>query len=110
MLEDLFPVEVAVLGVDHDPIQPEGHRHLGHTGRFQRHPQPVNRFTGRELFPKLSNREGVHTDARIELTLSLAPVAHLSLARHGSWVKAAQIFVHCHRASLAEYDAATVAI
>ena len=110
MLDDLLPVEVAVLGVDHHPVQPEGHRHLGHAGRFQRHPQPIDRLTGRELFPKLSDRECVHIDACIELTLSLAPVAHLSLARHGSWVKAAQIFVHCHRASLAEYDAATVAI
>ena len=66
MLDDLFPVEVAVLGVDHHPVQPEGHRHLGHAGRFERHPQPVDRLTGGELFPKFSDRECVHIDACIE--------------------------------------------
>ena len=29
VLDDLLPVEVAVLGVDHDPVEPERDGHLG---------------------------------------------------------------------------------
>ena len=65
MLDDLLPVEMAVLGVDHDPIEPEAHRHLGHTGRFQGDPQAVHRLTGGKLFSKFADRERVHTEASI---------------------------------------------
>ena len=32
VLDDFAPVELTVLGIDHDPIEPEGHRHFGHAG------------------------------------------------------------------------------
>ena len=60
MLDDLFPVELPVLGVDHDPIQPEATAISVTLGRFQRHPQPIDRLTGRELFSEFSDRERVH--------------------------------------------------
>jgi hypothetical protein len=39
VLDDLFPVEMAVLGIDDDPIDAESDPHLGDAGRLEGHPK-----------------------------------------------------------------------
>ena len=34
MLENIAPVQMAVLSVDNDPVEPQGDTHFGDTGRF----------------------------------------------------------------------------
>ena len=57
---DLLPVELAVLGVDHHPVEPERHRHFGDRCRFERDPQPEDRLVAGELGTKIFERGGFH--------------------------------------------------
>ncbi len=43
---DFFPVEMAVLGINHHPVEPRGDSQLRHGCRFQGHPQAVARRIG----------------------------------------------------------------
>jgi len=56
VLDNLLPIEVPVLGVDDDPVQPQRDRHLGHAGGFQRHPEPVHGPIGSELLAEFFDR------------------------------------------------------
>ena len=65
MLEYFLPIELAVLGVDDQPIEAEGRCHLGNGGRFQGHPQAEDRFVGRQLIPELSQGGCLHAKVGI---------------------------------------------
>ncbi len=60
MRDDLLPVEMAVLRVDHDPIEAERHGHFGDRRRLQRHPQAERRLVGRELLTQTANGGSLH--------------------------------------------------
>jgi T5SS/PEP-CTERM-associated repeat protein len=64
VVEDVAPVQVPVLGIDHDPVQPQGDGHLGDARRLQRHPQAVNGLAGGELLAELADGVGLHGSGR----------------------------------------------
>src|SRR4051794_33240566 len=60
MFDDLFPVEVAVLGVDDDPVKSESHGHFGDTRAFQGHPQAISRRLLSQPVTKSADSVGLH--------------------------------------------------
>ena len=49
MFDNFFPIEMAVLRVDDDPIDAERHRHLGDARRLEGDPEAENRLIVGEL-------------------------------------------------------------
>ena len=60
VLEDVAPVEVAVLGVDHDPVEAQSHAHLGNAGRLQGDPETVDRFVAGQFLSHFANGGAFH--------------------------------------------------
>jgi hypothetical protein len=60
VLDDLLPVEVPVLGVDDDPVEPQANGHLRDARALERHPQAVHRLVRGEFLTEFSNRGSFH--------------------------------------------------
>ena len=63
MLDNLFPVEVPVLGVHDNPVHAERHGHLRDARRLERHPESEHgRVTG-EFTAQATESIGLHAVA-----------------------------------------------
>ena len=75
VLDDFLPIEMAVLGVDHHPVQAQGHRHLGDARRFERDPQAEHRLVGRKLAAEAADGGSLHVPVA-EFARIQAPNSH----------------------------------
>ncbi len=60
MRDDVFPVKVAVFGIDHDPVEPKGDRHLRDGRRIESHPQTISWPVGGKCGSKRVDRVLIH--------------------------------------------------
>ena len=53
-------VEGAMLGVNHQPVNPQRYRQVGDGRRFEGDPQAVDRLTTRQFFPERLQSPDIH--------------------------------------------------
>jgi len=65
VLDDFFPVEVAVFGVNDDPVEAESHGDFCDTGGFESDPHAVDGLVGGEFLAEFANRGSFHKELDI---------------------------------------------
>lgn len=60
VLDDFFPIQMSVLGVDDDPIEANGDRHLGDAGAFERDPEAERWFASGQFLFQFGDRGSFH--------------------------------------------------
>jgi hypothetical protein len=60
VLDDFFPIEVPVLGIDDHPIKPQSNGHFSDAWAFQRHPQPEHGLVARQFLLQFLDRRSFH--------------------------------------------------
>ena len=63
VFHDIFPIEMAVFGVDDHPVEPQRDRHFRNAGRLQRDPQTEHSLVGGQFATEATDGGGLHKAA-----------------------------------------------